>query len=42
MNRHRASIEVLLEKFRENTITREEFDRLSEIVNDPATEWEIK
>lgn len=42
MNRHRALIEVLLEKFRENTMTPEEFDQLAEIVNDPSTEGEIK
>ncbi|UGU17337.1 hypothetical protein LS482_05560 [Sinomicrobium kalidii] len=42
MNRHRALIEVLLEKFRENTISREEFEQLAAIVNDPASEGEIK
>ncbi|MGS2764159.1 hypothetical protein [Sinomicrobium sp. M5D2P9] len=42
MNRHRALIEVLLEKFRENALTRDEFGQLAEIVNDPALEGEIK
>lgn len=42
MNRHRALIEVLLEKFREETISREEFDQLAKIMNDPASEGEVK
>lgn len=32
----------LLEKFRDNALTRKEFDRLAAMVNDPASKDEIK
>ncbi|RNL84119.1 hypothetical protein ED312_14345 [Sinomicrobium pectinilyticum] len=35
-------IEVLLEKFRENALTREEFEQLAKIMNDPDLEGEVK
>ncbi|WP_268225041.1 hypothetical protein [Sinomicrobium oceani] len=42
MNRHRALIDILLKKLRENTLSREEFERLAEIMNDPTLEGEVK
>ncbi|RAV29666.1 hypothetical protein DN748_05985 [Sinomicrobium soli] len=35
-------IDLLLEKFRDNTITRMEYEQLARIVNDPENEGEIK
>ncbi len=31
MNRHRALIDILLKKLRENTLSREEFERLQKL-----------
>ncbi|MGS2739646.1 hypothetical protein [Sinomicrobium sp. M5D2P17] len=35
-------LEKLLKKFRENTITRNEFEQLAKMINDPNLEGEVK